>query len=695
MLTQSIDSLNEAQKQAVLTTQGPVLVIAGAGSGKTRTIVHRLAHLIEKGVPASSILLLTFTKKVATEMIHRAMHILGQSIGNVQGGTFHSFAYTLLRQFHPLVQQGKNITVIDTADSIQAIRHIKDNLGIGKGDRSFPKNQTILSYISKARNKELSIDSILKKEAYHLSHLADDIHLLAEGYTKYKDSFALVDYDDLLFVLEYVLCNDSYILGHVQERYQYIMVDEYQDTNLVQARLIQLLSGRTGNVMVVGDDAQSIYAFRGADISNILSFPQQYENTTIIKLEQNYRSIQPILDITNAILDNAQYAYQKRLIAVRSGDIKPTVIRTRTDISQSEYVVTTIITLLEKYPPSQIAVLFRAGYQSYGVEVQLNKRGIPFQKYGGSTYAEASHIKDVMAFLRLIVNIQDYPAFQRVANLCKGIGEKTAHKLYTAFVEHDIPTLTKYCNKYTDMATLLDCITSIREEVDLTPSHVLTRIFHIYQPILERIYPDDWVRRIHGLEQLEQIASVYTDLMLFLSDISLHDMKEEEETTDAIVLSTVHSAKGLEWSAVLIIDLVEDRFPSKQSLTTTEEYEEERRLLYVACTRAKDELYLFAPDQIYYKERGCTLPVTLSPFIRELSPHLYKEQKEEYTGFYAQYIEDSHTTSTIQEPLAQGYCYHKQFGKGKILEELPDEKVRVNFPNFGVKTIIKHYLSFE
>lgn len=697
MITQYIDALNDAQKQAVLTTEGAVLVIAVAGSGKTRTIVHRLAYLIEKGVPASSILLLTFTKKVATEMIERATHILGQSIGNIQGGTFHSFAYSLLRQYHPLVGKGRNITVMDTADSVQAIKHIKDKHGIGKGERAFPKTQTILSYISKARNKECSIDTILKKEAYHLSYFADDIYRIAEDYKLYKYEYALVDYDDLLFVLEEIMRTDDSLLSSWRERYKYIMVDEYQDTNLVQARLVQLLAGSHGNIMVVGDDAQSIYAFRGADITNILAFPQQFPNTTIIKLEKNYRSIQPILDITNAILENASHAYQKHLIATRSGDTKPVLVRTRTDISQSEFVVQTVIDLLKRYPPSEIAILFRAGYQSYGIELQLNKIGIPFKKYGGSTYTEASHIKDIMAFVRLIVNTQDYPAFQRVASLCKGIGEKTAYKLYMAFIEHDDSTLAKYYQKSPDIATLLGTIESIREKPELSPSEVLEHILYVYQPLLEQLYPDDWVRRVHGIEQLEQIASIYTDLFLFLSDISLHEMKEQDERADdAIILSTVHSAKGLEWSAVLIIDLVEDRFPSKQSLISVDDYEEERRLLYVACTRAKDELYLFVPSQLYYKERASTVPVTMSPFIREISSSLYNEKKESYS--YAPYVEsesESYIHQAQHHSLTEGYCYHKQFGKGKIIEELPDEKVRINFPNFGVKTIIKQYLTFE
>ncbi|MDE7469014.1 MAG: ATP-dependent helicase, partial [Desulfovibrionaceae bacterium] len=388
-------------------------------------------------------------------------------------------------------------------------------------------------------------------------------------------------------------------------------------------------------------DAQSIYAFRGADITNILAFPKQFQDTTIIKLEENYRSVQPILDITNAILDNAPHAYQKRLISTREGGIKPVLIRTRTDMSQAEYVVSTVIELLKKYPPSEIAILFRAGYQSYSIELQLNKIGIAFQKYGGSTYTEASHIKDVVAFLRLIVNMQDYPAFQRVASLCKGIGEKTAYKLYTAYTEQDSASLIKYYKKYPDIADLLDTIQSIRESVELTPLQILERIFHIYQPLMEYIYPDDWVRRIHGLEQLEQMASSYTDLLLFLSDISLQEVKDDDKNTDdAVILSTVHSAKGLEWSAVLIIDLVEDRFPSKQSLINSDDYEEERRLLYVACTRAKEELYLFVPSQIYYKERQATIPVTMSPFIRELPSSLYTERKEGFAGIYTYSTDD-------------------------------------------------------
>lgn len=696
-------SLNPAQQEAVRTLHGPVLVVAGAGSGKTKTIVHRIAHMVHNGIPASSILLLTFTKKVATEMLLRATHLLGQSIGNVQGGTFHSFAYMLLRIYHPNVLAGKTLTIMDTSDSVEAIHYIRDTLKIGKGERGFPKNQSLLSYISKTRNKEISIEELLKNEAFHLIYLAEDIQRIAEHYEQYKRKHDLLDYDDLLFVLENVLLSEPVLQQKLHERYKYIMVDEYQDTNKIQARLLRLITGESSNIMAVGDDAQSIYAFRGATVQNILDFPKYYPNTKIIKLEENYRSKQPILAIANAILSNALTGYKKELYTKKEGGAIPTLYRTKTDRTQTEAVVDTIITALREYPPSEIAILVRAGYQSYPIELELNKKGITFKKYGGATYTEAAHVKDCVAFLRVYLNPHDYPAMQRIVCMCKGIGEKTARKIFEAYINTAHPQeKEKLFTKYPEVATLLESIEYLKS-TERTPLQILRSIFDIYQPYLEKLYPEDWVRRVHGLEQIEQMASFYTDVSLLLSDLSLNEVKEKDELPeDAIVISTIHSAKGLEWSVVLLIDLVEDRFPSRQSLTSSEDLEEERRLMYVACTRAKEHLYLFAPSHIFPREKTTPIPVTLSPFIREIPSALYIEQKEQFSATYAPTYTTQHTAPFPTEEqqkaiptLGTGFCYHKQFGKGKVLQELDEGKIRVLFPSFGMKTILREYLYFD
>ena len=308
-----ISLLNEAQKAAVTAPEGPMLVIAGAGSGKTRTIVYRLAWLAEQGVDPRSMLLLTFTRKASQEMLHRAANLLDQQLFGVQGGTFHSFAFSILRRWAP-DWTGGSLSVMDTADSTAAIQACKESLAVGKGDRSFPRTQAVLGLLSKARNKEMSLEEVLSREAQHLLPHASDLMKLGEAYKAYKREHALLDYDDLLFELEQLFIDKPDILEAQKMRFGQIMVDEYQDTNKVQARLVRMLAGEEGNIMAVGDDAQSIYAFRGADIRNILDFPRQFADTRIIKLEENYRSIQPVLDLTNAILAAAPEAYRKPCI---------------------------------------------------------------------------------------------------------------------------------------------------------------------------------------------------------------------------------------------------------------------------------------------------------------------------------------------------------------------------------------------
>ena len=737
-----ISTLNPAQLEAVTAPDGPVLVIAGAGSGKTRTIVHRLAWLAEQGVPASDMLLLTFTRKASREMLLRATDLLGYSIGGVHGGTFHSFAFSVLRQYRPAWAEGP-VTVMDSADSASAIQQCKERLKVGKGDRSFPKTQTIIGLLSRARNKEISIGDVLQRDAQHLLPHADALESIGEAYRGYRHQHGLLDYDDLLFELEDLLKGDPEagregLAERFRERYRYIMVDEYQDTNRVQARLVRLLAGEAGNVMAVGDDAQSIYAFRGADVRNILDFPKLFPGTRVIRLEENYRSTQPVLDVANAVLAPASEGFRKNLFTTKENTPKtPRVrlVRPMSDLTQANVVAARVEELLDRYQAKEIAVLFRAGYQSYHLEVALSKRGIKFRKYGGLRYAEAVHVKDVVAFVRLAINPLDMPSFERVAGLSKGVGTKTAEKIYHVAAQGDFDALRKACTKYPDLWSDMLLLDKLREH-NLTPAALIEMVIEHYTPRLQAIFPDDWPRRQQGLSELAHIASAYTDLEQFVADLSLETPEDDADEFDEagrVVLSTIHSSKGLEWDAVILLDLVEDRFPSRHALVRPEDFEEERRLMYVACTRAREDLELFVPATLYSRQNGGNEPATPSPFVRELPFSALEEWQEGYTGRISKrstsFTGDpafSRPSLDIPRELANpnagrvkgvfpppvipeakgdraaskggagcGYCRHKVFGRGKIVEQLPPDKCRVNFPGFGLKVILSAFLTLE
>ena len=798
-----ISSLNDAQREAVTAPEGPMLVIAGAGSGKTRTIVYRLAWLAEHGLDPHSMLLLTFTRKASQEMLQRAAQLLGSQLLGVQGGTFHSFAFSVLRRWTPEWTQG-SLSVMDTADSTAAIQTCKENLKIGKGDRSFPRTQAVIGLLSKARNKEMDLDQILQREAQHLLPHAADLMRLGDAYRDYKREHSLLDYDDLLFELEQLFLTRQDILETMRMRFGQIMVDEYQDTNKVQARLVRLLAGERGNVMAVGDDAQSIYAFRGATVHNILEFPHQFRDTRIIRLEENYRSVQPVLDIANCLLANTTEGYRKTLYSRRPLPDSPavTLYRPMSDLSQAQLAARRIEELLDTVRPHEIAVLFRSGYQSYHLELELNKRGIAFRKYGGLRYAEAAHVKDVMAFARLVSNPLDLPSFDRIAALSRGIGPKTSRKLFDLACGGDETALAKACKRWPDFLENMALVADLRMS-GARPAEVVSRILEHYRPKMEELFPDDWPRRLQGLEEMSTIASSYEDLQLFVADLSLDSPEEapEDDGETRITLSTVHSSKGLEWQAVLILDCVEDRFPSRHALVRPEDFEEERRLMYVACTRAKDTLDLFVPMSLYSRSSGGQEPATPSPFIRELPSDKLEEIYENYGGVLARRkvqsasafsgmrsafgasggsfasgsgfggpscqprkkeyhwdsgddesrerrsfrrqdddwpprdrSEDEPRSHSYDEPRSRaqrenaddaylaavrsalkagkavedqpdaapktdykklGFCRHRIFGRGKIVEEVEPGKYRVNFPGLGLKVILADYLTLE
>jgi DNA helicase-2/ATP-dependent DNA helicase PcrA len=468
--------------------------------------------------------------------------------------------------------------------------------------------------------------------------------------------------------------------------------------------------------MAVGDDAQSIYAFRGANVRNILDFKSFFPTARLIRLEENYRSTQPILDVANGVLSQSRENFAKNLYSNKKDGFMPRLVRPMSDRRQAEIIALRIEKLLEEYNPGEIAVLFRAGYQSYHLEVALAKRNLRFRKYGGLRYAEAAHIKDVLAYARLVVNPLDRPSLLRIADMSRGVGSKTAHKIFELLRVGDTEKINGMCAKYAELSNDLALLESLRKS-NLQPAALLDEICSHYQPRLELAHPEDWPRRLQGIEELSHIASAYSDLEQFIADLSLESPEEDQEN-DGIVLSTIHSAKGLEWDAVLLIDLVEDRFPSRHALARPEDYEEERRLMYVAITRARQILELYVPLTIYSKATGSSERASDSPFVRDLSAWLYEEWQENYNGALqrrdiqatnfrpkpAQTVPSQINANTPvdeepiffkNEKLEYGFCHHKIFGRGKIVEHIPPDKCRVNFFGIGLKVIIASYLTME
>lgn len=737
-------ALNEAQHQAATSGSGPVLVVAGAGSGKTRTIVYRLAWLAEHGVEPDAILLLTFTRKAAQEMLQRAGRLLDHGLTGVRGGTFHAFAFGALRRWKPAWLDDKPFTVMDAADITAAVKHCKERLRLGRGDRSFPKTQSIVGLLSKARNKEISLEDVLRREAFHLLPHAAGLQELDAAYADYRREKGLLDYDDLLFELEDLLRENALAAEALRGQFQHILVDEYQDTNLVQARIVRLLAGpedrMTGNVMAVGDEAQSIYAFRGANVRNILDFPKLFPGARIVRLEENYRSTKPVLDVANSLLAHAAESFRKTLFTRKEGGEPVRLFTPLSDMSQAALVVRRIRELLQLHLPHEIAVLFRSGFHSYMLEMALNQAGIAFRKYGGLRYAEAAHVKDVMALARLLLNPLDLPAFARVAASHSGIGPKTVEKLYLVARSGDPAATEKAFAKFPGFLEDMRLVERLRA-ASASPADILITLLEHYHPRLESLYPEDWPRRRQGLEEIVQMAAGYADLDLFVADLALDAPEEEHDdpAEDKITLSTVHSAKGLEWNAVLLIDLVEDRFPSRHALAQPEDFEEERRLMYVACTRARHSLDLYAPVALYNRAERGSRHVGQSPFLRELAPGLVEEWQEGFGGALSRRApagslasaraagddapahaalpsrtdrerrhdnappppdDEAPPLSFASSPAAPEsahccHCRHRIFGRGKIVRHIPPDKVQVNFPGFGLKVILSEYLQME
>ena len=595
--------LNAAQLEAVMHTDGPALVLAGAGTGKTRTLTYRVARLVEDGHDPASILLLTFTRKAAAEMLRRASALLDGRCDKVAGGTFHSFAYMVMQRFAAAQGRGP-VTILDQSDAEDVMNLVRGRFDVTRLKKRFPQKATLYGMYSRAVNTATPVADVI---ADRYPKFVDDTERIAEvirSYDAYKREHSLVDYDDLLVHLA-AITRDPTVGPLLRRQYRFVMVDEYQDTNVLQHDIIKGLVGDRGNVMVVGDDAQSIYAFRGADVRNIHAVPESFVGCRIIRLEQNYRSTQPILDVCNAILRDAPAMFRKELFTERQGGALPMRVNCLNERQQSMFVVQQVLDMREQgIPLADIVVLVRSGFLSFDLEIELAKANIPFRKVGGLKFTEAAHVKDVLALLRLTVNPRDAIALYRSLLLLEGVGQKIAGRVLehvqTAGGSWDLPQGVLSGRAATTVADLFD---TLRNAVDIAPAADRVRaLTSWYRQILERQY-DDSAKRWKDVETLVSICSRYTTTEAFLADVALDpptevmdDIEADDREDEFMTISTIHSAKGLEWHTVFLIWANEGRLPSAKSAESEASLEEERRLLYVACTRAKDQLIMTVPE---------------------------------------------------------------------------------------------------
>ncbi|HEX8849505.1 MAG TPA: ATP-dependent helicase [Gemmatimonadaceae bacterium] len=646
-----LSGLNPEQAAAAAHGDGPLLIIAGAGTGKTRTLVYRVAHLIERGVRPERILLLTFTRRASQEMLSRAERLVGSASGRVHGGTFHATGHRLLRAYGESAGLARDFSIIDQGDAEELMGRARAQLGFGAGAKRFPKKETLHYVYSRHINTEKPLEVILGEELPQFAEYSDQITRIFAEYTSRKQERNLLDYDDLLLFWALMLEASEELGQRISALYDHVLVDEYQDTNILQARILRGMCRTHRNITVVGDDAQSIYAFRGASFRNILEFPKQFPGAAVVTLEQNYRSTQPILDTTNTLISRASERFSKTLWTVRGGGEKPWLVTARDEHEQTRFVVDRILELHENGTPlGEIAVLFRAGYMSADLEIELANRKIPFEKWGGIKFLEAAHIKDVLSFLRVLDNPRDEISWFRILTLLPGVGEVTANNAIHALLERgwDVTALDEFVPPPRARAAHA-ALTGMLRELRDNPSGLtgegaaggadegavardIARIRVLYDDVLRERYdrPDP---RLADLDQLQSIAAAYPTRGAFLSALTLEPPSSTQDLgagadseEDHLVLSTAHSAKGKEWDAVFVIWAVDGWFPSSRAMGDDDELEEERRLMYVAMTRARNELAVVYPLNAYATPRGAEYSIDqLSRFVdRGVREHMQR-----------------------------------------------------------------------
>ena len=632
------NELNKEQLSAVSIIDKPLLVIAGAGTGKTRVITYKVAYLIENKVPSHNILLLTFTRKAAKEMIDRVHNLLqvGPDQSRVFGGTFHSFAARILRIYGELIGL-KPFTILDTEDVKNLIDLVKKEKGFyKKGDKPFPKNGVVQKIMSRADNLGVSVREIaeLYFEDQVPAQYREDVEALIQEVQKYKKEHNMLDYDDLISTLCYYLRHNEVFLQKIRSRFLYVLVDEYQDTNTKQREIVELIVGDRSTITVVGDDSQSIYGFRGANYENILRFPESFPKCVSVKIEENYRSTQEILNFTNQVIDKNQLVFHKHLRSSQRKH-KPIAHQTIDQIQEAQYVVEQLkhIQQAQNLRYADFSILVRSSWHSIFIQTELMKNNVPFIVVGGLKFQEKRHIKDVIAFLKIVVNPFDTIAWHRILHLVEGVGDVKASDIVASVLANngDISFSGYYKQKYyPDLLKYEALYREIHEQV-LNPKQTVEKVLNTYIPLLEKIEPD-YQQRLIDLDVLVTLSSEYRSMDSFLTNFSLDPPNSSQNDVavidnkykDVVVVSTIHSAKGLEWHTVFIPHLVEGAFPSAHALYSLQEMEEERRVFYVATTRAKQNLFLTLPSYISIRGNEFIKP---SRFIAELDLKVFEIDK--------------------------------------------------------------------
>lgn len=635
------EELNDEQYDVVMNGDGACLVLAGAGSGKTRTITYRVAYLLENGVAPQNILLLTFTNKAAREMMTRVERLTGVSPNGLWGGTFHSIANRILRRHPKLVSRSPNFTILDTEDSKSLIKLCIKDLDIDTKERRFPKPGQLFGMISYSRNSGRSLEAVVEERHENYFEVLPMIEKVAEEYASRKLQSDAMDFDDLLILLREMLTDNPEIRDQLSSQFRYILVDEYQDTNAIQADIVRLLSSVHKNVLVVGDDAQSIYSFRAADIKNILNFPDIYPSVKTFRLTTNYRSTPEVLDVANAVINNNTRQFEKELEAVNESFELPNVVPTSNQRQEAKYIVEQILELRDEgVDLSDLAVLFRASFHAQTLEFELMKRDVPYDFRGGLKFFERAHIKDVVSHLRLLTNPKDEMAWMRVLTLQKGVGTVTAGRLIDklrafddveVIVDAPLEPPSRAASGWQELTGRLGEMAENRER----PSEVIRAILaRGYRAHVEDQY-DNARERLDDLEQFALFAESYDGMKKFLDEISLATdygalrQKGANTEDERMVLSTIHQAKGLEWDSVFVMNLTKDKFPNKRALNEDGGLEEERRLFYVAVTRAKNRLFLTYPTTSGYDSLAVNQP---SSFLKEVPDDLLEEVRLSYGG---------------------------------------------------------------
>ena len=631
--------LNPQQKEAVLAPEGPILVIAGAGSGKTRVITYRVAYLLEEGVKPEHILLLTFTKKAANEMLRRVAQLALTDVNRIWGGTFHHVGNLVLRKHAGLLGFKSNYTILDRQDSRVLLEGAVREEGIDIKAQRFPQGKVLQEVLGYALSTDIGLPQAVEIKCDHFLPLLPQIEKVFKRYEEKKKELNYLDFDDLLIKFDRLLTRHPEVAELYSRRFLHILVDEYQDTNIIQAKIVERLASVHKNIMVVGDDSQSIYSFRGALFKNIRDFPEDYPGCKIYTVETNYRSTPEVLRLTNKVLEGAGAGFQKTLRAARGSGPRPVLLHPRDVYEQADFVAQKILELRDEgVSLDQIAVLYRSHYHSMELQMELTRRDIPFTVRSGLRFFEQAHIKDVLSYLKIVDNPRDEISWKRVLTRLPRIGPRSADKIWDLLAASSDPFKMLGKREIKDVLisgagpgwkSFVATLKQLKQNANLGPSELIGVVMESnYDEYLKTRYPN-YQNRIEDLRQLSNYAERYDDLEIFLSELAMIGGMTAEDIyfdrdEEMVILSSVHQAKGLEWKVVFIIWLSEGRFPASPSYGDPEAMEEERRLFYVAVTRCRDELYLLHPISTRQRS-GMEVILRPSRFMDAIPGEYYEE----------------------------------------------------------------------